>query len=410
MRSHLITGLDIGSAKTCAVIAELGGELPRRPQVKIVGVGQARTSGVRREVVTHIEETAESVRKVLKEAELMAGVTVDRVYAGISGEHVRTTISMGVVAVGGEEIAPDDVARVHEVARAVALPLDRELVHAMPQDYIVDHQPGIKDPVGMVGTRLECEVCLVTAAAAAAANIRKAVERAGYRVRELVLEPLAAALAVLAEDEKEVGVALVDLGAGSTDVAVFYEGKLRHVAVLPWGGNTVTADLVRGLSVPFAEAQRAKERFGVASTQFVDSRETVDLAGPSPDQRRSVARELIAHVIEERLDEVFGLVRQEIGALPLPGPLGAGFVLTGGGAGLPGIVELAQQICEAPVRAGVPANGLTGLAESVGRPKFATGAGLVVYGAERMLDAGEGVSALASDLVSKVGSWLKEFF
>lgn len=409
MRSNLMAGLDLGSTKTCAVIAELG-DRPRRPELRILGVGQAKTAGVRREIVTDIEEATESVRKALKEAELMAGVTVDRVYAGISGEHIRSSTSMGVVAVGGEEITPDDVTRVHDVARAVALSPDRELLHAIPHEYIVDHQPGIKDPVGMAGTRLECEVYLVTCSTTAAANIRKAVQRAGYRVQELVLEPLAASLAALNEEEKEVGVALVDLGGGSTDLAVFYEGKIRRVSVIPWGGTTVTQDLVRGLSLPFVEAQRAKERFGVASTRFVDPRETVDLSGSGPDGRRPVARELIAHVIEQRFDEIFSLVRQEIESLELPGPLGAGVVLTGGGAALPGVVELGQIVFAAPVRQGVPANGLTGLADAVGRPKFTTAAGLVEYGAERFLDTGEGAATRASGLVSKLGSWLKEVF
>lgn len=261
----------------------------------------------------------------------------------------------------------------------------------------------------MTGTRLECEVYVVTGSATAATNLRRAVQRAGYRVQELVLEPLAAALAVLNEDEKEVGVALVDLGAGSTDLIAFYEGKIHHVAVLPWGGNTLTADLIRGLSLPFGEAQRAKERFGAAAARLVDPRETVDLAGGT-GARRPVARELIAHVIEERLDEIFAVVRQDLDALDLPGPLGAGIVLTGGGAALSGICEFAQHVFAAPVRQGVPGNGLTGLADSVSRPKFATAAGLVVYGAERYLETGAGASTLASGLVSRVGSWLKEFF
>ncbi|MBI4520578.1 MAG: cell division protein FtsA [Gemmatimonadetes bacterium] len=412
MRSNLIAGLDIGTTKTCAVIAELDGDDWRHPQIKILGAGQARTSGIRREIVSDLEETTQAVRNVMKEAELMAGVTVDRVYAGIAGDHVCTRSSLGVVALQDEEITVDDLARVHEVARAVALPPDREMLHAIPQEYVVDHQPGIKDPLGMTGTRLECEVYLVTCASQPASNIRKVVQRAGYRVQELVLEPLAASLAVLNEDEKEVGVALVDLGAGSTDVGVFYEGRIRHIATIRWGGTTLTTDLVRGLSMPFAEAQRAKERFGAASTKLVNHRETVDLGGngPGSQQRRAVARELIAHVLEERLDEIFGLVRREIDALDLPGPLGAGVVLTGGGAGLEGLVEFGQHVFSAPVRIGVPMNGLTGLADSLARPKFATVAGLVTYAAERFVETGAGTSTLASGLVSRVGSWLKEFF
>jgi cell division protein FtsA len=257
-------GLDIGTTRTCVVIAEVTGDVVRRPELKILGVGQARTGGMRREVVTHIEETTESVRQAMKEAELMAGVTVDRVYAGIGGDHVEARSSTGVVAVQREEITEADVLRVHEVARAVALPPDRELLHAIPQEYRVDHQDGIKDPVGMSGTRLETEVHLVTCSAAAAGNIRKAVSRAGYRVQELVLDPLASARAVLTEDEKEVGVVMVEIGGGTTDVAAYYEGKIQHLSILPVGGITVTQDLVKGLSIPFAEARRLKETVAVA--------------------------------------------------------------------------------------------------------------------------------------------------
>lgn len=410
MRANLIAGLDIGTTKTCAVIGELSGEPQRRPGLKILGVGQARTSGMRREVVTHIEETTESVRKAVKEAELMAGATVDRVYAGIAGDHIQAFSSTGVVAVGGEEVGPHDVDRVHEVARAVALPPDRELLHAIPQEYMVDHQGGIKDPLGMAGTRLEAEVYLVTSATASTTNIRKAVSRAGFRVQELVLEPLASARAVLTEDEKEVGVAMVELGGGTTEVAVYYEGKIRHVGILPFGGLTVTNDLVKGLSIPFAEAQRAKEQFGAAFAQMVDPQETVELPGPSPGQRRHVARELIAHIVEQRLDEMFGLVQEELEGNQLLDRLGAGIVLTGGATAIPGIVELAQQVFAAPVRAGVPGDGLTGLADSVALPRFATVAGLVLYGADRFMETGEGASTLTSGLVTKVAAWLKEFF
>ncbi|MCJ7628455.1 MAG: cell division protein FtsA [Longimicrobiales bacterium] len=410
MRANLIVALDIGTTKTCAVIGELTGDVRRRPGLKILGVGQARTSGMRREVVTHIEETTESVRRAVKEAELMAGVTVDRVYAGIAGQHIQAFSSSGVVAVSGEEVTASDVSRVHEVARAVALPPDRELLHAIPQEYMVDHQGGIKDPLGMAGTRLAADVYLVTSASASTTNIRKAVSRAGYRVQELVLEPLASARAVLTEDEKEVGVAMVEMGGGTTDLAVFFEGKIRHVAILPFGGLTVTNDLVKGLSIPFAEAQKAKEQFGAAFAQMVDPQETVELPGPSPGQRRHVARELIAHIVEQRLDEMFGLVHEELDRADLLDKLGAGIVLTGGTTTLPGTVELAQQVFAAPVRAGRPEEGLTGLADSVALPRFATAVGLALYGADRFEETGEGASTLTSGLVTKVAAWLKEFF
>lgn len=410
MRANLIAALDIGTTKTCAVIGELTGDLPRRVEVKVLGVGQARTSGMRREVVTHIEETTESIRKAMKEAELMAGATVDRVYAGIAGEHIQAFSSTGVVAVGGEEVLGPDLSRVHEVARAVALPPDRELLHAIPQEYRVDNQDGIKDPIGMAGTRLEAEVYLVTSASASATNIRKAVSRAGYRIQELVLEPLASSRAVLTEDEKEVGVAMVELGGGTTDIAVFYEGKIRHLSVLPIGGITVTNDLVKGLSIPFAEAQKAKEHYGAAFAQLVDPQETVELPGPSPGQRRHVARELIAHVVEQRLDEMFGLVQDDLEGAQVLDKLGAGIVLTGGTTALHGIVELAQQVFPAPVRAGVPGEGLTGLADSVALPRFSTAAGLALYGADRFMETGEGASTLTSGFVTKIIAWIREFF
>ena len=409
MRSNLIAGLDIGTTKTCAVIGEIIGD-PRRPGLIILGVGQARTGGLRGDMVTNIEEMTASVRASLKEAELMAGVAVDRVYAGIGGDHVRATSSMGVVAVSEEDVTADDIERVHVVARAVALPPDREMLHAIPQEYRVDQQRGIKDPLGMAGVRLEAEVFLVTCAITASANIRKAVNRAGYRVQELVLEPLAGARAVLTEDEKEVGVAMVEIGASTTDLAAYYEGKVQHVAILPFGGNTLTADLVRGLSVPYAEAQKAKEHYGTAFAQLVDPRETVEMPGPSPGQKRAVARELIAHILEQRLDEMFSLVQGELQDHGLLDKLGAGVVLTGGTVAIPGILELSQQIFASPVRLGVPSEGLSGLADSVGRPRFAIATGLSLWGADRFAETGRGASTITSGVLTKLGTWLKEFF
>jgi len=408
MRANLIAGLDIGTANTCAVIGEVAND-PRRPGLTILGVGQARSGGLRGDLVTNIEEITESVRASMKEAELMAGVTVDRVYAGMGGDHVRASSSMGVVAIAEDEIAQDDIDRVHVVARAVALPPDREMIHAIPQEYRVDHQRGIKDPVGMTGVRLEAEVFLVTCQITASANICKAVNRAGYRVQELVLEPLAGARAVLTEDEKEVGVAMIEIGAATTDVAAYYEGKVQHVSILPFGGATLTADLVRGLSVPFGEAHKTKEHFGVALAHLVDPRETVPLPGTVPGQSRRVARELIAHVIEQRLDEVFGIVQGELQGAGLD-HLGAGIVLTGGSAALPGIVDLAQQVFASPVRLGVPSEGLGGLADSVRRPRFAVAAGLALWGADKFTETGRGASTVTSGVFTKLGTWLKEFF
>jgi len=407
MSSILLAGVDVGTTKTTAVIAELNGD--PRLRVKVLGIGQSKSAGLRR-VVTNIEETTEAVKAALQEAEVMAGHNVSRVYVAIGGDHIQACQSLGVVRVGNDEISRQDLERVHDVARAVALPPDRELLHALPQQYIVDHQQGIKDPVGMAATRLETEVLVVTCAATAAENIRKAVQRAGYCVQELVLEPLSSSRAVLTEDEKEVGVAMIEMGAGTTDVTAYLDGEIMYTAVFPIGGETVTNDLVRGLSVPFVEACRAKEQFGIACAQMVDPQETVELPGPSPNQKRHVARELIAHIIEQRMDELFGLIHADLLKKDLLDRLGAGIVLTGGAATLRGTLELAQQVFAAPVRYGVPEEGIYGLSEALRRPRFATAAGLVLYGADRYRETGKGGSTIGSGALSRAAAWLKEFF
>ena len=409
MRPNLVAGLDIGSTKTCAVIAEVASSPQGSPVVKILGMGQCRTGGMRREVVTDIEGTTESVRKAMKEAELMAGVSVDRVCTGVAGEYIHARTSSGVVAVQGEEIAPADIRRVHEVARAVVVPADREVLHVLPQEYVVDHQRGIRDPVGMAGTRLEAEVYIITSSLTATQNLRKAVSRAGYRIEATVHEPLATSRAVLTQDEMDVGVALIDLGGATTEVAVFHEGKMRHIASIPWGGGTITNDLARGLSITYAEAEKAKERHGVAFARMVDPRETVELPGPGPGAVRQVARELIAHIIEQRLDEVLGLVARELEHSGVSGELGAGAVLTGGGAGLTGAVEVAQHTFGLPVRVGVPGQELPGLAEVVRYPQFAAATGLTLFADDAVVEGGV-VGQLAGGIAGRIVALFKEFF
>jgi cell division protein FtsA len=404
-----VAGLDIGSTKTCAVIAEVSQDTRGALVVKILGVGQARTAGMRREVVTDIEGTTESVRRAMKESELMAGVTVDVVFTGVAGEYIHARTSNGVVAVGGDEISAADVKRVHEVARAVVVPADREVLHVLPQEYIVDHQKGIRDPIGMAGTRLEAEVYIVTSSLAATQNLAKAVSRANYRIEATIHEPLATARAVLNEDEKDVGVALVDMGGSTTELAVFRDGKMRHLASIPWGGVTVTNDLAKGLSVTYAEAEKAKEKHGAAFAQFVDPRENVELPGPGPGSVRQVARELIAHIIEQRLDEILGLVAREIDTVGEGGQLGAGAVLTGGGASLAGAVDVAQHVFGMPVRVGLPGADLTGLADSVRRPQFATATGLTLFGASLVAEAGF-APGFGDGVISRIGKYLKEWF
>src|SRR3954462_1469555 len=309
---RLVAGLDIGSAKTTAIIAEVVGDLPKHPSIKVLGVGQARTTGMRRGVVSDIEETTRSIKKAMQDAERMAGAQVQEVYAGIAGEHVQAMTSKGIVAVSHHELNKADVDRANEVSRAQAIPQDRELLHAIPQEYTVDKNMGIRDPIGMSGTRLETEMYLVTIGSSPAINLRKSVERAGYKVRELILEPLASALAVLTEDEKELGTALVEMGAGTTDIAIFHEGKIRHLATVSYGGNNVTNDIVHGLGVTQADAERLKENFGCAYEPMVEHGEIIQLPSTVAQGDRQIPRELLAHIIHQRMDELFNLVQTEI--------------------------------------------------------------------------------------------------
>lgn len=408
MRSALIAGLDVGSTRTRAVIGEY---VPRyrRPELRILGVGATGTVGVRKDVVTDLDAATECIRGAVTEAEVMAGVRVDRVYVGVAGDHVEVRRSEGVVAVAAEEIVSDDVDRVNEVAQAVPLSRDRELIHAIPQDYSVDHYGGIQDPVGMAGTRLETELCIVTGCSAVVGNLTRAVERAGYRVQDRLLEPLAASRAVLAEDEKELGVVLIDMGAASTGMGLYYEGKIRDLTVFPFGGSAITSDLIRGLSVPFAQAARIKEEKGSARPRSVDPVEVIDMPTGNGRPRR-VARRYVAELMEERLKNMFLQIERRLSRTCNPQALGAGVVITGGVTATPGIARLASECLGVAARIGVPGEGLRGLSDLVARPGFATAAGLALYGADYFIDTGEGASTLASGVVTRVGAWLKEFF
>jgi cell division protein FtsA len=415
---RLVAGLDIGSAKTTAIIAEVVGDLPRHPSIKILGVGQARTTGLRRGVVSDIEETTRSIRKAMQDAERMAGAQVEVVYVGIAGEHVQAMTSKGIVAVNGDEISKADVDRANEVARAQSIPQDRELLHAIPQEYTVDKNHGIRDPIGMIGMRLETEMYLVTIGSSPAMNLRKAVEKAGYRVKELVLEPLASALSVLTEDEKELGVALVEMGAGTTDLAIFHEGKIRHLGTLAFGGNNVTNDIVHGLGVTQNDAERLKERYGCAYEPLVDPAEVIQLPSTAAQGERQIPRELLAHIIHQRTDEIFDLAQRELGASGYGSRLSAGIVLTGGAAAVQGIVELATDVFGSGVRVGSPAENIGGLTDSVEAPRFATVVGLAQYGAHRLALGGAGAPGRrmtmgapgVDKLAQRVKTWLQDFF
>jgi cell division protein FtsA len=413
----IIAGLDIGSAKTTAVIGQaVSADAKSGAYLRILGVGQARTTGLRKGIVSDIEETTRSIKKAIEDAERMAGVKIDSIYVGIAGEHVRAMISKGIVAVNGDEISKADVDRANEVARAQPVPQDRELLHAIPQEYTVDKNQGIRDPIGMIGTRLETEMYLVTIGASPAMNLRKAVERAGYQIRELVLEPLASATSVLTEDEKELGVALVEMGAGTTDIALFHEGKIRYLGTVNYGGNNVTSDIVQGIGVTQADAERLKERFGCAYEPLVDPTEVIQLPSTVAQGERHIPREVLAHIIHQRMDEIFNLALSEIQRAGFAQRLNGGVVITGGAAAMQGVGELAADVFGTGVRVGQPEENLGGLSDAVQAPRFATVVGLALYGAHRTAaNFGQnGKRALAGvgvdRFTKRIKTWLEDFF
>ena len=411
---RLVAGLDLGTSKVTGLIGEVTGDA-RAPGVKILGVGIERSAGVRRGVVRDIEETTRAIAKAMKDAQLMAGVEVGTVYCGIAGEHVSGRSSHGVVSVTGSEIRTGDVARVNDVAANVSFGLGHELLHAIPQDYIVDQQSGITDPIGMTGSRLEAEVYLVTALGTALQNLRKCVERAGYHVGEFVLESLAASLAVLRPDERDLGCALVELGGGSTTVSVFHEGKIRHFASLMFAGQHVTNDIVHGLQVTQQEAEKIKHRYGAAYEPLMSDEDRFELPSTPGQGVRLASRRVLAHIIHMRLAEVLELAMGEISKAGYSQHLPAGVILTGGGSQLPGIVELAREVFAQPVRLGAPGEGLSGLVDSVESPRMAVPAGLVLYGARQItLGSGFGSGKSRSPAVEKVlgpvKRWLQDFF
>jgi cell division protein FtsA len=405
---RVVLGLDVGSTKTCAVIAEHAptgngaGEA-----LHVLGIGIAPSAGMSGPTVTNLEATTASVRSSVQQAEEMAGREVDRAFIGLAGAHVDVAMSSGVVAVAGAEVDSRDVRRVEEVGRAVPLGPDAELIHALCLDYTVDGRSGIEDPVGMEATRLESEVCLVTARTSICRDLRKAVDRAGYRPVELVLEPLASSLAVLKDSERDTGVALVEIGGSATDLVVFEGRRIRALRTFPWGARTVTRDIAKGLGVPEDEAERLKAEHGVALRSRVDAADEIDVSGPGYGSGRKVSRALLAHIIEQRLDEILGLVYDQLEENGFLDRLGTGVVLTGGGASLPGTVALARSVFNRPVRQGAPGPRLSGAAEAVSRPDFATGVGLAMYGNSR---GGQRTLGGATRVLGRLGDWLKDFF
>ncbi len=373
-KENLIVGLDIGTTKICAVVAE-----PTANGVDLIGIGTHPSRGLRKGVVVDIDATVDSIKHAIEEAELMADCEITSVYAGIAGGHIEGFNSHGIVAVKDREVTENDVRRVIDAAKAVAIPMDREVIHVIPQEYIIDDQDGIREPLGMSGVRLEAKIHIVTAAVTSAQNIVKCANKAGLNVVDIVLEPLASAEAVLADDERDLGVCLIDIGGGTTDIAVFADGAIKHTCVLGLGGYHVTNDIAVGLRTPFEEAERIKKRFGAASARMLGSDDVITVPSVGGRRPREVSRKILCEIIEPRIDEMLTLSRQEIVKAGLEDRIPSGLVLTGGCAALAGIADLAEEIFEAPVRIGQPWR-VGGLQDVVKSPMYATGVGLVLYG------------------------------
>lgn len=375
-QEEIIVGLDIGTTKICAVVGEIS-----REAIDIIGIGIHPSIGLRKGVVVDIESTVNSIKKAVEEAEMMAGVDISEVYTGIAGGHIASFNSRGIVAVKGPEITSHDVERVTDAARALAIPVDREVIHALPQEYIVDDQAGVQNPVGMSGVRLEAKMHIVTGAVTSARNIIKCVNRAGLDVCKIVLESLASGKAVLSEDEKELGTGMIDIGGGTTDLAIFFGKSIKHTFVLPLGGDNFTNDIAIGLRAPHMEAEKIKEKYGCCVTQHIGPDEAIEVPGMGGRSPRKLPRQVLGEILEPRMEEIFTLIRREIEKYEMGRYLTSGIVLTGGSALLDGTVEVAEAVFKLPTRLGKPKK-ITGLVDVVNNPMYATGVGLVMYGAD----------------------------
>jgi len=373
----VIVGLDIGTTKIAAVVAEITED--ERP--KIVGLGIHPADGLKKGMVTNLEQAVESVIRAVQDAELMAGVKVEKVFAGISGSHIRGISSRGIISLAksSKEIGQADVDKVIEAAKAVALPLDREIIHAIPQEFSVDDQSGIKDPMGMSGTRLEADVYIITGSVTSAQNIHKSLQRAGLEVLDLVLQPLASSYALLTPEEEESGVVLIELGGGITDMALFYDGSLRYTATIGLGGRNITNDIAIGLKTSVDKAEELKRNYGCALNGLVDSDETISVPRLGSKEPKEISRAVLSAIIEPRVEEIFNLVLKEMRKSDHAELVTSGIVLTGGGALLEGTQELAEQVFDLPVRVGSP-DGVIGIEDVVSNPMHATGVGLILYG------------------------------
>ncbi|MGF1508516.1 MAG: cell division protein FtsA [Myxococcota bacterium] len=400
-----IVGLDVGTTKVTALVGEL-----TEDGLDLVGIGQSPSTGMRKGVVVNIASTVGAIRKAVEEAERMAGCEIQQVFTGIAGGHIRGFNSHGIVAVKDGEITQADVDRVIEAAKAVAIPMDREVIHVLPQEFIVDDQDGIKEPLGMHGVRLEAKVHIVTAASTSAQNVIRCANRSGLDVAAVVLQQLASAEAVLTQDEKDLGVCLVDIGGGTADIAIFSDGAIVHTSVLPLGGNHVTTDIALGIRTPQEEAERIKKRFGCAMVAQVDPQETVDVPSVGGRKPRTLSRQILCEIIEARVEEILQLVRDEIRNTAYEDLLASGVVLTGGGSNLEGIQDLAEDVLGLPVRFGMP-EGIGGLSDVVRSPSYATGVGLLRHGAKELRVFDEEHPTPIHVWASRaVGSWLKAVF
>jgi cell division protein FtsA len=378
---EIVVGLDIGTTKVCAVVGEVAED-----GITILGVGTVPCRGLRKGIVSNIDWTVRSIKEAIESAQTMAGVEIRTVYAGVAGSHIRSQASDGVAAIAGGEVTRADVERVLEGARAIPVDADRQILHVLPREYVVDAQDGIRDPVGMSGVRLGAHVNLVTAATSCVQNVIRCAERCGLTVADVVLEALASAEATLSDDEKEIGVAVIDIGGGTTDILLYVDGGIAHTSVIPVGGNNITSDVAAGLRTPVAEADRLKRMSGCALGRMIAEEEEIEVPGVGGHAPRRTARRVLSDIIEPRAEEIFAVIRKRIEDTGLLEQLSAGAVLTGGAVLLEGMAELAEEILGMPVRTGFP-TGVKGITQLVHGPQYATGVGLVKYGAVSMAEA-----------------------
>ncbi len=377
MAGEIIVGLDIGTTKICAVVGEL-----QPDGIEIVGIGSHPSEGLRKGVVINIERTVNSIKEAIEEAETMAGCEISSIYAGIAGGHIKGFNSHGVIALKEREVTKNDIDRVIEAASAVAIPMDREVIHILTQEYIIDEQDGITDPLGMSGVRMEAKIHIVTGAVTSAQNIIKCANRAGLDVCDIVLESLASSEAVLSDEERNLGVALIDFGGGTTDMAVFSRGSIKHTSVLTLGGDNLTYDIAIGLRTPRIEAEKIKIKYGCGMSSMIGKDETLEVPGVGGRKPRVLSRQVLGEILEPRVEEILTLIHNDLLRSGYDDLINSGVVITGGSAELPGVTEMAEQVFNAPSRTGYPV-GIRGLVEVVSKPMYATAVGLVLYGAKR---------------------------